>query len=319
MDKSIDAIVCGSCTVDVIVRPLDLDHAIGRGTLHRVDPIRVTTGGIVSNAGIALARLGARVTAMTYVGDDDWGPIVRRKYQAEGIDASGLVVHPTLPTSASVVTVAPDGERSFIHSQGAPKQLDRQFFLDRRNLIARSRMLLMGYYSLMPKLEPDLAEVLAEIRGCGCGTAIDAAGTGGTMQPLDAMFPYLDVYVPSLKEAAQQTGESEPQRILEAFRDWGAVHLVGVKLGSRGALLSPAPGETIEIDPVTPPGDVQDTTGAGDAFCAGLLGGLLRGMSVADAGRLAAATGACCITGVGASAGLRDYPGTAGVAGLGAS
>ncbi len=60
----------------------------------------------------------------------------------------------------------------------------------------------------------------------------------------------------------------------------------------------------------------MDTTGAGDSFYAGLLTGLLRGMTLAEAGRLAAATGACCVTGLGATAGLRNYDETARLAGL---
>jgi len=89
-----------------------------------------------------------------------------------------------------------------------------------------------------------------------------------------------------------------------------------VKLGAEGALLSPAPGQFVQVASVPPPGPIVDTTGAGDGFYAGLLAGLLRGMSLADAGRLAAATGACCITGLGATAGLRSYEETMRLAGL---
>ncbi len=91
---------------------------------------------------------------------------------------------------------------------------------------------------------------------------------------------------------------------------------MGVKLGSDGALLSPAAGEFVEIPCVPAPGTVVDTTGAGDAFYAGLLTGLLRGMTIQEAGRLAAATGACCVTGFGATAGLRNYDATAALAGI---
>jgi sugar/nucleoside kinase (ribokinase family) len=189
-------------------------------------------------------------------------------------------------------------------------------FLDHLDLFARSRITLVGYYSLMPNLESDLAEVFGAIRQTGCQTALDAAGDGGGMKPLDRILPHLDVYVPSRSEAIHQTGQTDPQRMLEVYRECGAPGLLGIKLGAEGALLSPADGEFVEIPAVPPPGKVVDTTGAGDAFYAGLLCGLLRGMQVADAGRLAAAVGACCVTGLGASAGLRSYNETARIAGF---
>ena len=52
------------------------------------EPLELTTGGIVSNAGITLARLGMRVAAFTYVGNDEWADVIRRRYAAEGIDTS---------------------------------------------------------------------------------------------------------------------------------------------------------------------------------------------------------------------------------------
>ena len=194
--------------------------------------------------------------------------------------------------------------------------MDGRLFLDHIDLFARSRMTLIGYYSLMPNLESDLADVLAAIRATGCKTALDCAGSGGTMQPLDKLLPHLDVYVPSLNEASHQTGLSDPRAILELYRNCGAAGLVGVKLGSKGALLSPAAGQWIEVPAVAPPGPIVDTTGAGDCFYAGLLTGLLRGMDAASAGRLGAAAGACCVTALGATAGIRDYAATAKLAGL---
>ena len=151
--------------------------------------------------------------------------------------------------------------------------MDRRLFLDHLDLFARSRMTLIGYYSLMPNLEGDLPEILAAIRETGCKTALDCAGSGGSMQPLDRILPHLDVYVPSLNEASHQTGLNDPRAILDLYRGCGAAGLVGVKLGSKGVLLSPAAGEYVEIPAVAPPGPIVDTTGAGDCFYAGLLDG----------------------------------------------
>jgi fructokinase len=137
------------------------------------------------------------------------------------------------------------------------------------------------------------------------------------MQPLDRLLPHLDVYVPSMNEGSHQTGLEDPRTILKLYRDCGAPGLIGVKLGSKGALLSPAAGEFIEIPAVPPPGAIVDTTGAGDCFYAGLLTGLLRGMDVARAGRLGAAAGACCVTALGATAGIRDFAATTALAGIG--
>ena len=66
-EKSIDCIICGSCVVDILVRPVPLETSIGGGRLIQVDPIEITTGGIVSNSGIAMSRLGMQAVALSYV------------------------------------------------------------------------------------------------------------------------------------------------------------------------------------------------------------------------------------------------------------
>ncbi|MEQ1902711.1 MAG: carbohydrate kinase family protein [Pirellulaceae bacterium] len=316
MGKDFDCVVCGCCTVDILVKPIELHQPLRADQLIEVSPIETTTGGIVSNSATALARLGMRTAASTLVGEDDWSAIIRRKLSQEGIDLSHLISRPELPTSTTAVMIDEMGQRSFAHCPGAPQKIDRKFFLDQMDFFASCRALLLGYYSLLPNVEPDLPEVMQKIRSVGCLTALDSVGNGGDANVLRRILPHLDLYVPSFGEAANQTGLDDPHAILKRFREWGAMGLLGVKLGSRGAILSPKVGEIIRIEAISPPGPVIDTTGAGDSFYAGLITGLLNGMSVVDAGRLAAATGAACVTALGASAGLRNLKETKQLAGL---
>jgi sugar/nucleoside kinase (ribokinase family) len=316
-DKTFDCVVCGSCVVDLLCRPVHLDRPIGAGVLYESDPVILAGGGIASNSGITMARLGLSVAVFSYVGRDAWAPVVRNLYSEEGIDTQYITTHPTAPTSTTFVAIEESGERSFYHCVGAPKLMDRKAFLDHLDLFASARMMLLGYYSLMPNLEPDLPHVLARIRETGCKTAMDAAGSGGTMSPLDKILPHLDVWVPSYNEAEHQTGQKDPEKIIATYRNCGAPGLLGVKLGgTRGVVLSPAANQFIHIDSCKAPGPVIDTTGAGDSFYAGLLTGLINGLSVHDAGKLGAAAGACAVTAVGGYAGARSYEQTAAVAGL---
>jgi len=316
MDKSLDCVVVGSCVVDVLARPVSLTTPIGQGKLIESEPLRLTTGGIVSNSGTAMARLGMRVAAFTYVGDDEWAEVIRSRFAAEGIDTSALLTYPEGATSTTAVLIDSSGERSFVHCVGAPRLLDKAAMMSRLDLFAKSRAMLIGYYPLMTRLQNDLPEVFAAIRKTGCLTAIDAAGDGGTMDPLTRILPHVDFYVPSEHEGEHQTGQSDPQKMIQAYRDVGAKSFLGIKLGMRGALLSPRPDEFVEVAVVPAPGPVVDTTGAGDCFFGGLLTGMLRGLSAANAGRLAAATGACCVTGLGGSSAVRGYDETARLAGI---
>ena len=307
MEPEFDCVLCGTCIADILVRPVQLDQPLGPGRLFHVDSIEVATGGLVSNVAIAMTRLGMRAAAVSYVGDDLWAAVLRDRYAEEGIDTNCLLTHPEASTSTTIVMIDPAGERTFAHTTGAPGRIDKKLFLDHLSLFSRSRMALVGYYSLMPQLDEQLPEILAAIRQTGCRTAMDVAGDGGGLQPLDRILPHLDVYVPSHAEAVRQTGTHDPKEIIKTFRQCGAPGLLGVKLGAQGAILSPRSDEYLPVDAAVPPGEVIDTTGAGDCFYAGLLTGLLRGMDNRQAGRLAAAAGACCVTAVGAATAIRDF------------
>ncbi|MEX2169389.1 MAG: PfkB family carbohydrate kinase [Pirellulales bacterium] len=316
MSKSIDCVVCGTCVVDILVRPVSLEAPIGGNRLWHVEPLQTAVGGLVSNTGTAMARLGQRVSAFSRVGNDAWAAVLHDHFQREGIDSHGMIQHPGDVTGATAVLIDSTGERSFAHHIGACAALSIDDFRAHHDLFRTARLVLVGYYSLLPALEPDLAQLFAELKQLGCLTALDAAGQGGGLEPLAGALPYLDYYVPSLNEATNQTGETDPERIVEVYRAHGATGMLGVKLGSKGAMLSPKPDEVLYVPCAAPPGPVVDTTGAGDAFYGGLLAGMLRGFEPQQAAKLAATAAACCVTGYGATAGLRNWDETARLAGL---
>jgi len=280
---------------------------LSSAAVHRISPMQLTGGGLTCNSSIALARLGNAVKVFTYVGNDPWGKMVCDVLAAENVQTDLLMTHPTEPTSTTVVAIDPSGERAFIHCQGAAKKLNIQTCMDHLETLAQSSFFLAGYYSLMPDLQDDLPQLFAALRQRGVKTVMDAAGDGGAMQPLDRILPHLDVYIPSFVEATHQTGESDPRKMIDVFRDAGGVGILGVKLGEQGVMLSEQTGKYLHLPAITPPLPVIDTTGAGDCFLAGFIAGRLRGYDMQQAGKVATAVAASCITAMGGSAGVGNW------------
>ena len=305
--NSSDCVVMGEACVDLILRPLPLDRPLLDSATHHIEPMRPVTGGIVPNAGIAMSRLGTRVTAFCVLGDDAWGKFLAEQLNKEGVETTAIEICNESATTATAVLIAEDGTHTFAFHAGASQKINRQMCLDRLDLFAQSRIALLGYYHLLPNLETDLPEVLEAIRGVGCKTALDTANGGGSLEPLDKILPWLDYYIPSFVEGQQQTGCLDPQEMIRAYRQYAHSAVLGIKLGADGVLLSPSKETFVEVPAIAPPGPVVDTTGAGDAFLAGLLSGLVRELDLLDAARVGAAAGACCVTGRGGSETLYDW------------
>lgn len=316
MNKLFDCVVAGTCVADILVRPVPLEAPIGGGRLFHVDPVEVTTGGIVCNTGVALRRLGASVEAAAVVGDDLWAREIRSRLAAAGVGTAAIESRPGAATSTTAALIDASGERSFAHHIGAAGLLDVAFLRRHATVFARSRYAVLGYVGLLPTLEPQLAEAVGVLRAAGCQVVLETGGAGGSLADVAAALPATDVFVPSLDEARSQTGCDDPKEIIACYRRHGAAGIVGVKCGARGIVLSPTPDVTVDIPCIAAPGPVVDTTGAGDSFLAGLLAGLVQGMPAETAGRLGAATAACCVTRAGATAGLRDLTETMRLAGL---
>jgi sugar/nucleoside kinase (ribokinase family) len=303
-----DAAIFGLIVADLIAEPMDLRRPPKPGGLAFTNSIQLTTGGNVCNTGIAMAKLGMKVAAAGLVGRDVLGAAVTERLRQQGLDTSAVFTNDRGQTSATVVAVEPGGERCFFHTPGVTKLLDPGAFRQCFAIFAKCKYVQVGYFGLLPALTPELPALLRELRTVAPHTKInlETVTPVGPWDQLEPILPHVDVFVPSRGEAVDLTGERDPVKMIAAFRRHMPRGLIGIKLDAEGCLLDDGSGR----GPVLIPAykiNVVDTTGAGDTWFAGLLTGLIRGMPLEQAGRLANRTAADCCTALGASAGVRTF------------
>ena len=292
----------GILVADTVGRAIDALPP--RGTLALIDQIELHTGGCAANTATALARLGVAAGILGKVGRDGFGDFVAQTLARAGVETTGLVRDESVSTSATMVAVHSDAQRSFLHVAGA----NAAFGVDdvRWDALAGASILHIAGPQLMPRLEGDgLAAILREAKQRGLTTTLDtvmnprSSGWDG----IAASVPYLDWLIPSHEEATLLTGETDPHEIARVLRGRG-VRNIALKLGADGSLALPHGGDFLPAPAL--PAVAIDTLGAGDAWAAGFLIGLLHGWPLHQTLAVANAAGACCVEALGATAGVRS-------------
>lgn len=275
-----------------------------KGKLSLVDKISLDIGGCAANVAISLSKLGLPATIAGKVGRDSLGDFLKNALTVRGVDIRGLVTDDHVSTSASMVMISDDGERSIVHSMGA----NRYFRFEDIDpaMIAESKILLIAGTFLMPSFDGRGTESLlrfAQSRGvlCCMDTAWDS--TGQWMNRISAALPYLDWFMPSYDESCELTGETDPRTIAEKLIAHGVKNVI-IKLNAEGCYVRPQDQEGFlvpsynRVEPV-------DSSGAGDSFCAGFITGLYQGWDIAQCAAFANAVGAHCIMEIGTTSGIR--------------
>jgi sugar/nucleoside kinase (ribokinase family) len=291
----------GILVADVVGKPVDAIPERGKLTL--VDTMELHTGGCAANTGTALAKIGVDTAIIGKVGADGFGDFVVSALGKHGADCGGIVRDDSNLTSATMVMVHSDGERSFIHYIGANAALtehDVDF-----EVIKNTRILHVAGTFLMPGIDGEpTARVLKKARQMEVITSLDTCwdSRGNWMKLLEPCLPYVDYAVPSIEEARMVTGKHGPSDVARVLMDKG-VKTVALKMGNQGCYIRSADEEIfLPIYKV----DAVDAVGAGDAFAAGFLTGVVKGWALERTGKFANATGAFCVTAIGATTGIPD-------------
>jgi sugar/nucleoside kinase (ribokinase family) len=291
--------------LDVLGRPVT--RIPPKQDVDLLEEIRLTVAGTAAGTSVDLAKLGANVIAMGAIGHDEAGQFIVDTMNRYGIDTSNLVRKDDVQTSATMLPIRPNGERPALHVLGANAELS----YDDVNLdvIANAGHLHLGGTYLMSKFDGEPTRRVLEFAKCkGVTTTHDmiAIPRPDLLDIIEPALPYIDYFMPGLEEAKMICGLKDRREVIRFFLDRGAKHTV-FKMGSEGSSIAWLEnGEIREIRIPAYKVPVVDSTGCGDAYCAGFIVALSLGWSLKEAGRLGTAASALVITGLGSDAGIVD-------------
>jgi ribokinase len=253
---------------------------------------RMGPGGKGSNQAIGVARLGAKVSFISKVGKDTFGDLAFRTYAEEGVGTEFLIADAAHATGAAAILIEEGkGENAIVVTPGAASALKRED-------IARAEMRIAESAVFMTQLElpvPIAEHGLRMAHERGVRTILNPA-PACTLD--ESIFGLCDYLTPNESEAQILTGlpvtsVSEAERAAEQLLLRGTRNVV-VTLGAKGALVKNA--EITEHVRSYNAGTTVDTTGAGDAFNAGLAVGLSEGMDLVSAVRFGCAVAGISVT-----------------------
>ncbi|NAS26195.1 carbohydrate kinase family protein [Herbidospora sp. NEAU-GS84] len=291
-------VTLGVHIVDVLARPVESIPA-GQDT-HLVEQVRITAAGAAAGTAVVLARLGLPVTSLGAVGDDELGDFLLMVMNRHGVDVSKVTRKPGEQTAASILPIRPDGGRPSFHVPGAnlglsPADVDVE-------AIRGAKVLHLGGMDATWGLhDPAFHALLDEVRGRGTQVTLDLLSNMPDLMPAAKTFlPHVDHFLPNEEQALMMTGAPTVEEAAKSLLGEGPRTVV-ITLGGEGSLVATADGLTR-----VPAEDVQviDTTGCGDAYCAGFAAGLLTGRPVLESARLGTAVAARVAGGLGSDANL---------------
>jgi ribokinase len=260
-------LVLGDVMVDVVAR---LDGAVAPGS---DAPARIAFqgGGSAANVAAWLAAAGTPSVLVARVGKDERGSAAAAELRATGVDAR-LTADPDRPTGTCVVLVAPGGERTMLPDAGANDRLAPGDLPD--ELLAPGRHLhVSGYALLRPGSRAAARSAIERARTRRMTVSVDPSSAALLSPAFLELARGAGLLLPNVAEARALTGERDPVRAASRLAE--SVPEVVVKLGRLGALWTDA-RETRRVEAASVPAPI-DSTGAGDAFAAGLLAARLDG------------------------------------------
>jgi sugar/nucleoside kinase (ribokinase family) len=288
-----DIIIAGNIICHVIKTVFEYPKC---GNLADITAVKRCVGGCAPNTSISLAALkGVSVAALGKVGRDECGAFVLDKLKSHGVNVSGVIFGDRETSFTDVMSIE-GGERTFFHSRGANAEFSpSDINLDNLNC----KILHLGYLMLLDKFDEEseefttkAAEFLKRVRERGIKTSIDTVSKEGAnfKRAAAAAFKYCDYVIINEVEAGEIAGicprdkngeliESNVKKILSKLMDLGVKEKVIVHCPEAGFCLDCKLGfkgvESLKL----PKGYIKGKVGAGDAFCAGALYGILKGFS----------------------------------------
>jgi ribokinase len=292
--KSFDVVGFGALNVDTLFKVNYIARAEEESF---IEAHSETCGGSAANTMVGLARLGCKVGFIGKVGADEKGTMLLGDFEKEGVDTSGVIRAKEGSSGSVMGFVDKEGARALYIDSGvndtiAFKEIKPRYVLQARFLHLTSYVGEKSFDS-----QKKLLESLPNVKVSFDPGALYAKKGFVHLEPI---IKKTYVLMPNAVELELITGESDYCKGADFLVGRG-VKIVAVKLGAEGCYVTNGHERhlirALKVEAV-------DTTGAGDAFNAGFLHGLLKDKSLYECGRLGNFVASRCVMKMGARAGL---------------
>ncbi|MFI6536748.1 carbohydrate kinase family protein [Nonomuraea sp. NPDC050547] len=303
-------VTVGVHIVDILTRPVE-HIPPGQDTV-LVDQIRLTAAGAAAGTAVDLAKLGNQVISLGAIGDDELGDFLLMVMGRHGVNVSHIRRRPGEQTAASILPIRPDGGRPSFHVPGAnlsvtPADVDP-------DILRTAKAVHLGGVDVTFGLgDPAFFALLDTLRAAGTIITMDLLSEMPDLLAMaKAFLPHVDYVLPNESQALLMTGAPTLEEAAAALLAEGPKAVL-ITMGEKGSRIhtTPVAGGPVTVDVVPAlKTEVSDTTGCGDAYCAGFITGLLHGQTVLTAAHWGTAAAARVATGLGSDAGITDLPST---------
>ena len=262
--------VAGSALVDEI-NEIEAYPEVGR--LAQIYCVKRAAGGLVPNVGIDIRRINPALTVRAYgkIGCDEKGEFLLNTLRENGVNVSGIKQSETLGTSFTQVMSAVGGERTFFTYAGASAFFG---YGDIPFEKITAKIFHLGYFLLLGQVDNgDGVKILKELKKRNIKTSIDlvSSAAGGYEKVLPCL-PYVDYLIINELEAAALCGEKDTENLrnsAEKLKAKGVRESVIIHKAEKACYLGEKYTEANSL--IVPQELFKGKTGAGDAFCAGVL------------------------------------------------
>jgi fructokinase len=265
------------------------------GSLASVESFERRAGGAPANVAVALGRLDEPPTLWSRVGDDPFGDFLVDRLAGLGLDTTHVERDPTARTGLAFVAHDDDADRSFtFYRDGtADTRLEPGTLAD-ETLVAHDWVHVGGVTLADDPARTATLDLAERAQSADCTVSFDPNARPELWDEFDVQescltaFGLADVVKLTPEDAATADLPTDPAALARAVADHGP-HTVLVTMGSEGAYAyatAAAPwtrGDSLEVTHGSYDVDVVDTTGAGDAFTAGVLAALTADESLGEA------------------------------------
>ncbi len=290
--KKFDIIALGELNVDLLLNKIGGFPEVGKEIFAK--EMTLTLGSSTAIFAANAASLGAKVSFLGMVGNDDFGAFVRTSLEKRGVDTSNLIEVSTAATGLTAI-LNYDQDRANVTYPGAMSIMGVKDI--RPEVIAQAKHVHISSIFLQETLHKDIYEIVKLVKDNGATLSMDMQFDPEEKWDFDykKILPLVNIFMPNIQELTAVTGKKTLEEAVAEVRPY--INVLVVKMGSKGSTVVTKEGE--KFLPAMLNSNVVDAIGAGDSFNSGFITAFVQGKDLEYCQYLGNLTGAINTTAAG--------------------